>query len=746
MAQDRFLIAPIKEGLRTDLKPWLLPESAFARLNNVYMKEGSLRKRFGSSFTGTGYTNAIQESLFSRLRIALSGAGVGITDASGDATGTVPGAIFKIGQMFSIGDDLFTVYQTGTPADMLNTGAATVATFNTTTGAYVFTGAPALTQIYFYPCEPVMGLANYESNAINNNPSIAFDTQFAYKFSAGAWGHIGPTGTYFEGDNADFFSTHNWHGLTNDLNMLFITNFNATVPVSATDDFMWRYDNSAWTVFSPIFKVAGNFVKSAKLIIPFKDRLLLLNTVENDASGGLGVNTAYQNRCRFSHNGSPLAASAFYEPNEVGYTGGGWIDATTKEEIISAEFIKDRLIVFFERSTWELAYTGNNVQPFLWQKINTELGSESTFSSVPFDKAILTVGTTGIHACNGANVERIDQQIEDQIFEIRNDNNGPIRVAGVRDYYTELVYWSVPMVSSEYYSTIYPNKVLVYNYKDGVWALNDDSITCFGFFEQSLGKTWATMMEAWEDVSTTWMSGRIQPQFRTLIGGNQHGFVFNVDSTINNNERLLQITNMTAIDDFTVSLSIRDHNLAQGDYIKIDDCQGDTGFNGNIYSVNVTGQHTVEIDYDNFADNYTGGGLAARVSQIDILTKRYNPYIDKGLNVSIDSIDFAVRRTTYGQLTVDYYSSASDVSMVDSGIISGSILGTNILETSPYALVPFEYSQDVLWHKVYCASDGNGIQLRIYMSDSQMLDPLIATSDFELEGFILNVTPKGRLN
>ena len=53
--------------------------------------------------------------------------------------------------------------------------------------------------------------------------------------------------------------------------------------------------------------------------------------------------------------------------------GGGYIDASTEEQIVSAEFIKDRLIVYFERSTWELAYTGNEVLPFVWQKINTEL-------------------------------------------------------------------------------------------------------------------------------------------------------------------------------------------------------------------------------------------------------------------------------------------------------------------------------------------------------------------------------------
>lgn len=45
MAIDRFLIAPLEEGLRTDLKPWLIPDSAYAELNNAYIFRGRLKKK-----------------------------------------------------------------------------------------------------------------------------------------------------------------------------------------------------------------------------------------------------------------------------------------------------------------------------------------------------------------------------------------------------------------------------------------------------------------------------------------------------------------------------------------------------------------------------------------------------------------------------------------------------------------------------------------------------------------------------
>jgi len=747
MAQDRYLIAPIKEGLRTDLKSWLLPEDAFAKLENAYMYEGSIRKRFGSSYTGSGWTTAVTQPLFSRLRIAIpGGAGIGTTSGVGDATGTVAGTIFKIGQMFSIGTEIFTVYQDGV---MFTTGAATTHTYNTTTGVFNFVGATINTQIYFYPAEPVMGITNLETNVLNNNPSIAFDTQFVYQYDGNAWVLIGPTvGSEFKGENYDFFQATNWRGVTSNVNLMFVTNFNATVPAAATDDPMWYYAGgglAGWTAFQPVFIVGANFVRSARIILPFKDRLILLNTVENNGGGGLGVNTAHVNRCRFSHNGSPVAASAYYEPNQVGSTGGGWIDAATKEQIIGAEFIKDRLIVYFEKSTWELAYTGNAVQPFLWQKINTELGSESTFSSVPFDKAILTIGTTGIHACSGANVIRIDHTIPDQIFEIRNDNQGPLRVAGIRDYFLETVYWTFPASNSDNFAETYPDKVLVYDYRYKTWAINDDSITAFGYYEQQTGVTWASTNLTWAEADFTWGSGTIQPEFRQIVAGNQQGFIFKIESTISSNESVLQITNISAGVGNLVTIDTIEHNLATDDFIKISNCQGVTGVNGNIYKVTSLALGQIQITEASFAGTYTGGGTMARVSQIDILTKRYNPYIKTGKNVSIDSVDFAVQKTTDGEITVDYYPSSSNTSMVEGGIVSGAILGTNILETSAYALVPLEASQDLLWHRVYFGAEGDSIQLRLYLDEAQMTDPAISESGFTLEGFILNMSTTGRV-
>jgi hypothetical protein len=147
MAYDRFLIAPMKSGLRTDLKPWMIPDDAFAQLDNVYLFRGRIKKRFGSRLTGYGWTSDETAPLYSRLRIAVrdGGGALKTTDGAGAAAGFALGIAsatfgFAVGQAFSIGDEIFTVTTAGAVQPMLATGASVVHTFSTTDGAYNFTG------------------------------------------------------------------------------------------------------------------------------------------------------------------------------------------------------------------------------------------------------------------------------------------------------------------------------------------------------------------------------------------------------------------------------------------------------------------------------------------------------------------------------------------------------------------------------------------------------------------------------
>lgn len=741
MPTNRFYIGQLEgQGLRTDLRPFAIPDNAFSELNNAYVFRGRVRKRFGGQLMqGTTAPISGLEQIQSRLKI-----NIGTTNGAGTLAGTAPGATWTIGQAFSCGNEFFTVYQAN--GNMLKTGSATTYTYNTATGAYNIVGSNANTVVYFYPATPVMGIGTYEQAGINDEMVIAFDTQFAYQFAANGWERLAAEATAgaatWTGDNSEFFWTANWRGSTAASILFFVSNYNTAATLTNSDR-MRYFDGTQWNMFSPRYDSTApanqSFVLSARIIVPFKDRLLLLNTVENTGAAP-GTNATYVNRCRYSWNGDPTNASAFYEDVPGS---GNYIDAPTKEAIVTAQFLKDRLIVFFESSTWELAYTGNQIEPFVWQKINTELGAESTFSQVPFDKVVLGVGNVGIHACTGYNVERIDGKIPQTVFNIHNSDEGPKRVAGIRDYYTEMVYWSFP---DENRSSTYPfnNKVLTYNYKADVWSFNDDSITAFGYAQIPQNNTWSAPRPMWVNESGSWTSPVNQAKFRNVIAGNQEGYTFIVDSEKASNCPALQITNLTYTSGFTATATVYNHNLSVGDYVKIVNCQGITSLNNLILQVfSVTDANTIVLDAlgITITGTYTGAGTLTRVTPINFKTKQFNFYAEQGRNAYVSKVDFLVDRTDAGQCVVDYLVGSSYYSMITQNNGPQAMVGTSILETSPYTLVPFEDQQTRLWHTVYFLAEGEYVQFHFYLNYDQARTVAIAEADFQLHAMQIYAQP-----
>jgi hypothetical protein len=423
------------------------------------------------------------------------------------------------------------------------------------------------------------------------------------------------------------------------------------------------------------------------------------------------------------------------------------------------------LIVYFERSTWELVYTGNSIEPFFWQRINQDLGVESTFSIVPFDKVVLGIGNVGVHACNGGNVERIDDKIPDSVFQISNGNAEVRRVCGIRDYQTQMAYWAFPYNIDD---SVYPNRILVYNYMTMSWAFNDDSITSFGYYQdRNLGTTWANSGQTWAQANETWNAGIFESRYRNILAGNQEGFVFIVKPDNTTNSEALQITKITATQVSPLSWDIRiyadNHNLRFGDYVKIKNCVGPVVLNNNIYQVATrNNEHEFTIRYvanpyvapqtrplpdiqpiPPYSGTYRGGGTLTRVSEIDIWTKQYNFYAEQGRNAYISKVDFNVDTTTYGQLLVETFVGSSRDTLNDNPA-PGALIGTYILETNPYVMSPYgsyEQFQDRVWHPLYFQGDGECVQLHMFMSDAQMRNPLISESEFELNAMTFYATP-----
>lgn len=735
----KFFIGPFQTGVEQDVEPFLLPEDAFPTLEDAFVFRGRVERRFGFNLFDGGQLN-------SRLRILI-----GTTAAvTGDLPAVVvPGATFKIGQMFSIGPTvldttIFTVVTAnGAPAAMLTTGTAT-GTYDSATGSVVITGnnEHPSTSVFFYPSEPVMGLLRNELSTINLERTVGFDTQFSYVRSGTGWVRLPTAGAgatdLWTGANSQFYWSTNYRGSAPNVTNMYVVNNNRA------DHIRFRDANAAittgWTDFQPNINAALiDTLDSARIILGFKSRLIVLNTLETIGGNPL----TFVNRCRFSQIGDPTVAGAVGPPITGSWIerpqGGGFSDASTKQAIISAQFIQNRLIVFFERSTWELVYTGNQILPFVWQRISTELGAESTFSQIGFEDVVLGVGNRGLHAANPNSVTRIDNKIPDILGEINNTNAGAQRVYGIRDFFREIAMWTFPSFVG---NPVFPNRVLVYNYKNNSFAFFNDSFTCYGYFQKAAGLTWATLpYRTWSAWTVPWNGGLSQAQFPLIIAGNQQGFTFLFEDTGTNDSSIM----ITDVNSATEVFTAVDHNLTVGQFIQFENLNGitlthtDPDHTGTVFKIEtIPSTSTFTIDAT-AAGTYTGGGTLLILNNINITTKNFFLFAQDGVSTYVKDIQMLLSRSTDGEVTVELFQDANFSEPLP------VTTGSKIVLTRPEDGDTFSQSQDKIWHRIIRPIIGDSFQIQITMSEDQMRDPDVQAAKIILHGILLDAFPAGRL-
>lgn len=568
---------------------------------------------------------------------------------------------------------------------------------------------------------PVMGLFTKELETVNVENVIAFDTVKANLWNKGTKRFedisVDTAGAevLWSGTDAQFFWAESYYTDNTGNNLTWVTN-NKQYSVSAgglDQDGISIYNSTGWSVQNPLLTsavAANRYLNGCKILIAYKNRMLALNTLESSAVSGVTA-TRHNNRVRWSQNGVPYTdtlggadATSWYD-DQVGK--GGYIDAPTAEAIVSASFYKDVLIVFFERSTWQLTYTGEPSLPFVWNRINSNYGCESAHSIINFDKGIMAVGDKAIIASDSYNVERIDEKIPLEVFKFHNQNDGPARVYGIRDFFFRFAYWAFPNLTPG--DGKFPNRVLVFNYDDGSYSIFNDSYTCFGYYQASEDITWEQATFSWESSTRRWNSSVSQSDFPQIIAGNQVGFVNMINKTTTQ-DISLYVTNISQAEEAVVTAP--NHNLVAGQYVSLSDVQGMTEINdiiGKIVSITDANTIVVDIDSSTFTA-YTISGYLSVKSNLEVITKRYNPFFTNGNNVRIKSVDLLVNKTVAGQFTIEVYIDTARTEPVETIIVDTSqTYGPTI-------------GMEKMWQRLYLNTDGQFVQFKIKKSDEQMKD------------------------
>lgn len=509
---------------------------------------------------------------------------------------------------------------------------------------------------------------------------------------------------------------------------------------------------------------ARYYLVGARLIVPYKDRLLFFGPVVQTSAAGSQV--YLQDTVIYSQNGTPYyttsykntpnvaidtpasasnvffpillpinqtaTSPAYFEDFLGGF--GGFQSAGIDQPIITVNPNQDVLIVGFDRSQAKLVYSGNDLKPFDFYGINYELGSSSTFSSVVMDFGVLARGNRGFIVTSQNESKRFDLDIPDQVFEISLTNNGSERVCSQRDYINEWIYFTYPSDTVVYK---FPNQSLFYNYRDQSFAIFDEAYTTYGLFRRQTGFIWSTVGDTyptWSSWNDPWDAGESELLQTELIAGNQQGFVIFRDEGTNE-------TNSLYIQNIVGNLvTSPDHCLDEGDFIVITGVLGTVSgqVNGEIFKVGVSTTDTFKIDITT-TGTYLGSGVIKRMYAPKIQTKQFPAAWGMGRKTRIGVQQYLLTATEKSQITLLIFLSqnADDPYNIgkivpESGTLNNSLIYSTVLYTCPEStnigLTPFNsnlqtptaIAQQRIWHRINTSLIGDTVQLGFTLSEAQM--------------------------
>ncbi len=593
MNTSNFMIGPIPEGLRKDVKPYAIAENAFAALTNAYQFRGRVVRRQGYTLLGRLANNTPVMGLKTRELFGLNLQQLIAFD-------TTQSYAYDVGT-----NSFLPINSSITPINPFLWSGANYQFFFTTNYAGAFWATNFKPGLHGFALSNVGGLDAFTMQAGTGLTATVNVHVVANTFAVGDFVYfLNVTGPAAANNLA--YGQVTAINVTGDPNLITVTSLNpaaafAFVNGTATTGIVMvttqsipgqdgiRYygsltNGTGWANYNPPID-PNNALAGALLIFPYRGYLVFLNTWEGNNPSNL---TNFGNRARWSQIGTPYysqpvpttPSAQTVDPSAMRddlFGRGGANDAPTQEVIVGAGFIRDVLIVDFERSTWRLRFVNNAQNPFVWERINVELGSSCTFSTIPFDKGLMAMGNRGIVISDGNDVTRFDEKIPDDIFNIRAENNGFERVYGIRTFRTKLCYWTLPDASRA--GGIFPDRVLVYNYETQNWAYFDDCFTCFGYYYPStadLGPRWQDLPEPWPTYDYLNCEAAVSHSgLETIIAGNQQGFVFKLEQTSGPNSPSLYIS---AIVGNTLTSPL--NNLLNGTWIKLTGILGTTSEDG----------------------------------------------------------------------------------------------------------------------------------------------------------------------
>lgn len=292
------------------------------------------------------------------------------------------------------------------------------------------------------------------------------------------------------------------------------------IMTNGTDE-VWK-----WTGSGDLAQLISSFPSgvtslTCRGLIEFKDHLLFYDVSEDG--------DRYPQRIRWSDTADPadfLNGNASY----VDLGGADWIQTAFK-------FKSDYLVVFKERSIW-MGYATGDSDIFQFDQKVTGAGCAAPATVESLGDKLIFLGWDDVYVFNGIDYESVGSEIEQELF----DNLAP----GDMDKCFGVIiedqkeYWLfVPSVNSDYCDTAW-----VFNYKLNSWTKHDfaavdgstNGISQYGYYEKqtnvTIGDLTGTIGEQ------TWRIGdrEILDAAPTTLFGDTDGYIYQYDRLVSNDD------------------------------------------------------------------------------------------------------------------------------------------------------------------------------------------------------------------
>lgn len=695
MSYKGFLIAPFEQGMDKSLEPWLTPDKAFSKLENVYIDRGIMKKRGGVSEFGqlgrylegetfdtpdggATYTHTPAETLIEgSISITSSSPAQTIyINKKGVATGDGTGSINNIGlvtvtfsSVVAAGTIKCTYHYSDTGDDRIVRG---VHLFNRDVGTEqllamdkrrlnrwnstyeYFENIPSGTAVTGETPLTSAG-GNRYTRTLSNLPIVPFTVHINHValnvYDNGYGLLVGDIDT--TGVNTIDYTTG-----AIDVTFSAAAGTNATVDYHHAATKVWDTFNSANLVWGRAWQDLYWFCDNSSNIHIYNGTYVIdiSPRMKLDAAGTTVLQSArcmeifnerpiffdtvengirYSNRARWPGKGNSLAVNSFRDDIDGE---GDFNDATTSDEIITTMNLKGRTVVRFENTIGFFIYTGNPDLPYRWEMLDTEIETDSTFGIWNFKQLAFGVGKYEMSVCNGVTAEKANVKIPDFTMDIDYDHIDKCYGHVIPE--KRQAWLAYP---SREAGLGFPDKVLVFNYDENVVSeydfhdglFNPLQIRCLEKYRYAADVTYTDLYNGtyWDDVSS--------PASYSDYAG------YTYEQLAHQSKEFITLAG------------------SKDGYIYIVDNSNVDNDNGDDFNFNIT-------------------------------TKKYNPFNEEGRKVSLGAVDFLVSAIGGSKIEVKFYLGFSNNA---TGTLTKEFVCSDVLDSK----------ESKIWKRVYCNAEDNVI-------------------------------------